>query len=276
MEEISAILNDINLITRVKFDLYDGNFNILHGEGKNMCEFCSLVRLCPECREKCKESDLNAFRRSQETKKAYTYKCHMGLTETVTPIICDGNIVGYIMMGQKLMGEDVDAVKRNVESFPDEKSREKMRDALAKMKFTDIEELNAARKLVEICASYLHMKKLIKYRETPLSVLLDSYIGEHLRDELDVKKMCKEFKMSKSSLYLVSYESFGMGITEYIREKRLGCAKELLRTTEAPISEIAESVGYTDSNYFTKVFKKSTGVTPSKWRGNGMGKITNK
>ena len=53
MEEISSILNDINLITKVKFDLYDKDFNILHGENQNMCEFCRLVRSSPECYKKC-------------------------------------------------------------------------------------------------------------------------------------------------------------------------------------------------------------------------------
>ena len=59
MEEISAILNDINLITKVKFDLYDKDFNILHSDNHNMCGFCSLVRTCPECHKKCQtEKDL--------------------------------------------------------------------------------------------------------------------------------------------------------------------------------------------------------------------------
>lgn len=266
MEEISAILNDINLITKVKFDLYDKDFNNLHGENKNMCSFCNLVRSCPECREKCKESDENGFLRSEKTARAYTYKCHMGLTETVTPIICDDTIVGYIMMGQKLMREDIDKVKSNIESFPDESKREEMLSALEKMKYTSTEELNAICKLVQMCASYLRMKKFIKFRETPPAVLLKNYVDEHLADELDINKMCREFKMSKSSLYILSSRCFGKGITDYIRDRRIEAAKEILVSTDEPVSSVAASVGYVDSNYFTKVFKKYTQKTPSRWR----------
>ena len=107
---------------------------------------------------------------------------------------------------------------------------------------------------------------LIKFRETPPAVLLKNYIAEHISDELDIKKMCREFKMSKSSLYLLSSESFGKGITEYIRGVRIDAAKELLTNTDDPISVIAEKVGYNDSNYFTKVFKKYTAKTPGEWR----------
>ncbi|MGV2794552.1 helix-turn-helix domain-containing protein, partial [Clostridium perfringens] len=47
---------------------------------------------------------------------------------------------------------------------------------------------------------------------------------------------------------------------------RLEKAKERLLTTDDAISDISESVGYSDQSYFTKVFKKMTGVSPSRYR----------
>ena len=276
MEEISAILNDINLITKVKFDLYDKDFKILHGENKNMCGFCSLVRSCPECHKKCMESDRNGFLRSEKTFRAYTYKCHMGLTETVTPIICDDSIVGYIMIGQKLMREDLEEVKRNIEKFPDSTKRDEMLQTLKKMKYTDQDELKAMCNLVEMCASYLRMKKLIKFRETPPEILIKNYVSQNLSEELDMKKLCREFKMSKSSLYILSSNAFGKGITEYVRDKRIEIAMDMLLNTDYPISSVAANVGYSDSNYFTKVFKKYTGKTPIEWRKAQKGHMSKK
>ncbi len=266
MDEISILINDVNLITKVKFDLYDKDFNILHGDNMNMCSFCTLVRTCPECHKKCIESDREGFFHSNQTARVYTYKCHMGLTETVTPIICDGQIVGYLMMGQKLMREDYERVKRNIDLFPDESKRVTMLEMLDKMKYTSREELDAMCNLVEMCASYLHMKKLIKFRETSAEVLLKEYVRRHIADELDIKRLCREFKMSKSSLYLLSRSAFGKGITEYIRDARMETAKELLASTDWSVSTVAEKTGYSDSNYFTKAFKKNCGCTPSAWR----------
>ena len=266
MEEISSILNDINLITKVKFDLYDKDFNILHGENQNMCEFCELVRTCSECYKKCIESDRSGFFNSQNKRCAYTYKCHMGLTENITPIICDESIVGYIVMGQKLMKEDVECVERQIESFPDLSQRASLLDALKKMRYTSKKELDAVCNLVEMCASYLRMKKLIKFRETPVEFLIKNYVDEHISDELDIKTLCRAFKMSKSSLYSLSSEKFGMGITEYVRKVRMETAKDMLLNTEESISTVAERVGYNDSNYFTKVFKKHNNLSPCEWR----------
>lgn len=276
MDEISAILNDINLITKVKFDLYDKDFNILHGEDQNMCRFCSIVRECPECSKKCRDSDRNGFLRSQDTAVPYTYKCHMGLTENVTPIICDDSIVGYIMIGQKLMREDIDRVKENIEGFPDSDKRSAMLAELEKMKYTSGDELNAICNIVQMCVSYLRMKKLIKFRETPPRLLIKNYVEEHLADELDIKMLCRKFGMSKSSLYALSRESFGEGITDYIRDRRIERAKELLVSTDDSIASIAASVGYADSNYFTKVFRRYTQKAPGEWRRTQKGYLTEK
>jgi len=57
-----------------------------------------------------------------------------------------------------------------------------------------------------------------------------------------------------------------MGVTDYVKECRSARARELLSETALPVCAVAERVGYTDTNYFTKVFKKATGKPPSKWR----------
>ena len=264
--EISSIMNDISLITKVKFDLYDKDFNILHGDEGTMCRLCRLVRTVPELHKKCIESDRAGFSCSERKREAYTYKCHMGLTETVTPIIFDGSIVGYIMIGQKLMREDYCAVEANINSLFEGEIKSSMLEALDKMKYTTVEELGAMCNLVKICSSYLQMKKLVKYRDASLAERLEQYISENIAEELDVKRLCKEFVMSKSSLYLLSRNAFGKGITEYVEDVRIERAKELLLSSDEPVSIVAERVGYADSNYFTKVFKKQVGVPPSTWR----------
>ncbi|EHS55916.1 hypothetical protein WG8_4069 [Paenibacillus sp. Aloe-11] len=57
-----------------------------------------------------------------------------------------------------------------------------------------------------------------------------------------------------------------MGIAEHIRSTRIHLAKQLLGDTDAPVYEIAEQVGISDYNYFTKAFKRETGVLPTTYR----------
>jgi two-component system response regulator YesN len=55
-------------------------------------------------------------------------------------------------------------------------------------------------------------------------------------------------------------------LTDYINKTRLENSKMLLKSSDLPISVVALNVGYTDPNYFVKLFKKQYGVTPSEYR----------
>ena len=57
-----------------------------------------------------------------------------------------------------------------------------------------------------------------------------------------------------------------MSLTKYILAIRINKAESLLLTTDMNITEIAISSGFTDANYFSRVFKKETGKSPSKYR----------
>ncbi|MBE6691077.1 MAG: helix-turn-helix domain-containing protein [Ruminococcaceae bacterium] len=266
MEEISALINDINIVTKINCVLYDKDFRLLHNYKDSMCRFCSLVRTDPALAEACRASDLQGMRCALEQKGTYRYQCHMGLTETVTPIFYEDVLVGFMMIGQLLCERDEEAIRARIAALPDGALRQVLLRELVRMRRTEEAELSAMNNVVQMCVSYLRMQKLIQFKETPLSVLLKEYIEANLAEELNVKALCRQFNLSKSSLYLLSNEVFGKGVTDYIRERRVQRAKELLSETALPISAVAEQVGYTDTNYFTKVFKKATGKTPSAWR----------
>jgi two-component system response regulator YesN len=57
-----------------------------------------------------------------------------------------------------------------------------------------------------------------------------------------------------------------MTVTEYIEQQRLVLARQHLAMTTKPIKEIAAEIGYMDQNYFSRVFKKHTGMSPSAYR----------
>ena len=61
-------------------------------------------------------------------------------------------------------------------------------------------------------------------------------------------------------------EELQMNYSDYIASLRIQRAKELLQNEVLSIQEIAEQVGYNDYFYFTKVFKKVQGISPSKYR----------
>ena len=80
--------------------------------------------------------------------------------------------------------------------------------------------------------------------------------------------LSKKYGISISYLSSLIKEELQLSFSEYIASKRVRKAKELLADEKLSIEEIAEQVGYSDYFYFTKVFKKVAGISPSKYRKN--------
>lgn len=93
------------------------------------------------------------------------------------------------------------------------------------------------------------------------------YIHEHYRrSDLSLNLLASEFRLSVSHLSKLFKEHTECNFIDYLMDLRMGKAKELLTETEGLIREIAEQVGYTNVNSFVRIFKKTTGLTPSEYR----------
>ena len=91
-------------------------------------------------------------------------------------------------------------------------------------------------------------------------------IQESYQEEITLQGLAKKYHISESRLSVKLKEMQGMSFTKYLTSKRIQKAKELLADERLSVEQVAEMVGYKDYYYFTKVFKKSTGISPSKYR----------
>lgn len=96
---------------------------------------------------------------------------------------------------------------------------------------------------------------------------LMQYVHEHLTDiDLCLSSAADELN---TSIYVVSRlfkEGFGIGFKEYVITKRLEMAQKLLLTTNNGVTEIARATGFENATYFSTVFRKNFGFSPSKYR----------
>ena len=82
-------------------------------------------------------------------------------------------------------------------------------------------------------------------------------------DTFGCSEFCYGLRMSRSHIHRKLAEEVGLSISNFIKHIRLEKAKELLIKTNYPIYEIANKVGYSDANYFSRSFSKIYGVSPS-------------
>jgi two-component system response regulator YesN len=78
--------------------------------------------------------------------------------------------------------------------------------------------------------------------------------------------MAEQVHMSRSYFSQCFKDIMGKPFNEYVRDKRMEKAKELLVSTQLPILQIAENVGYPNEKYFSRLFRELEGVTPSEYR----------
>ncbi|MCR5507603.1 MAG: response regulator [Lachnospiraceae bacterium] len=93
-----------------------------------------------------------------------------------------------------------------------------------------------------------------------------SDIREHYTEDISLTSLAAKYNISMGHLSNMIKEHLQVNFSDYIASLRIQRAKELLRDDSISIQEIAEIVGYNDYFYFTKVFKKVEGISPSKYR----------
>lgn len=106
--------------------------------------------------------------------------------------------------------------------------------------------------------------KIDSTRDTIRSAI--AYIDQHLKDEITQKDVAAHVHLNPSYLSVLFKEQVNLTFSEYVTRRRIQRAKELVISTNLPIGEIAEEVGYKTAKYFIKTFKEIEGTTPSAYR----------
>ncbi|MFC4077011.1 response regulator transcription factor [Salinithrix halophila] len=92
-----------------------------------------------------------------------------------------------------------------------------------------------------------------------------AYIREHYPDQLTLESVAEHVKMTPYYFSKLMKEECGITFIDYLTHVRIEKAKQLIGEGELSLKEICFAVGYHDPNYFSRVFKKVTGVPPSRY-----------
>ena len=105
---------------------------------------------------------------------------------------------------------------------------------------------------------------LAQYSQTVRKVI--DYINMHLQEPLSLSYLSEKFDKNRSFLSHQFKKETGQTITNFILERRISYATNLLNTTTLSIQEVAEKVGILELNYFSKLFKKQIGMSPTEYK----------
>jgi two-component system response regulator YesN len=95
---------------------------------------------------------------------------------------------------------------------------------------------------------------------------VSSLIHEFYRNGITLEEIGYKLNMTPEYLGTLFHREMGITFSAYMKNCRISKAKELLCSTQLKLYEISERVGYTDSKYFSKVFREITGQLPNEYR----------
>lgn len=120
------------------------------------------------------------------------------------------------------------------------------------------------RKVIKDFFAYMH--KVEAENVDPFLKVL-RFLQTHYKDsDLSIQFIASQFDFAPNYLCALFKKRTDKTINQYITTLRIEKAKELLRSSNKKLCDIAQEVGYTDGKYFTKVFLKATGISPKQYR----------
>jgi AraC-like DNA-binding protein len=92
-----------------------------------------------------------------------------------------------------------------------------------------------------------------------------NFLKTNINNNISFEDVCRFSNLGKTNLKMIFKEKTGTSVMEYYKSLKIGEAKNLIRETDLNFTQISEKLGYTSIHYFSRHFKKVTGMTPSEY-----------
>lgn len=256
--------------------------NILDPQGRDIClfenhpPFCRAINDLPEGHERCVACDAWKVKNYSADGGFQFYRCHAGICEAVMPLYDKSHPLAYLIFGCFL--DDSPIEQQWADSRPRlgwyPGSMEELRRAFFQFRQYSAKELRAYSETLEALSAYIQLKGMIQATGRTDLQRLELYLDQHYMEKLSLASISEQLHIGRTKLCRLAKElSGGRTLSHLIAQRRISAAKALLLQNDMPISAVAEAVGISDYNYFSRVFRSVTGLTPRAFRENGQRQV---
>ena len=249
--------------------------NILDPQGRdiNLFErhppFCGAINKQAEGHQRCVACDRWKIQHYSAEKGFQFYRCHAGICEEVMPLYDKNHPLAYLVFGCYLDDSPIDRQwehsRSRLDWYPG--GAEALKPAFFQFRQYSASDLKAYSELLEALAAYIQLKGMISSAEQTDLQKLERYLDEHYMEKLSLETISAQLHVGRTKLCRLAKELSGGGtLSGLIAQRRINAAKDLLARSDLPISAVAEAVGISDYNYFSRIFRAVTGTTPRNFR----------
>lgn len=267
-KELLVLLQDFYCLTGLRAVVFDSFGMEVLSYPPELPAYCRLIRSVPNGKTGCYLCDQAACRKATRQKQTVIYPCHAGLIEVITPIQINDAVVGFLLLSHIVQGADEqgewDYAQKCCGAY--KVDADALREAYNALPRTPYPVLKSASDLLALAAAALYQKGLTRLAADSMQEKLSRYLAGHLHEELTSEALCQALSISRTGLYYLSRQTYGCGIHEQITRLRVQKAMKLLGDTSLSNAQGGQQVGFPDDNYFYRVFRKQTGLTPRQYR----------
>lgn len=267
-KRLQQLTDSMYTLTGIRASIFDA-------DGRPIClsrdnaPFCALINACPEGRRRCEACDREAVLGQKGRAAPFFYRCHAGVCQAVIPICQGSTTLAYMVFGELLdlsdLGQQWRQAAKALDWYPGD--QETLHRAFVQFRRYSEEELNAYVKVISALAAYIQLEGIIQVSEQTDLQRLERYLDQHYTEKLSLESIAAELNIGRTKLCALAKRlSGGSTLSRMITDRRITAAKKLLCQGDMPICAVAEAVGVSDYNYFTKLFRTATGMTPSAYR----------
>lgn len=279
MKEITDYLrflsNTYNL--EVSFHPIEGHYDfVLQSHISESCTHKSLlcrqiINVGSDMHNRCIQHHIKCFNLCKKNEVSIS-TCFAGVSFLIFPVYKEKKLAGYLSVGSYY--QDKNSALKSLKLFCKEEKLDY--DLLSKVYDNSVSEFNYSIDFIKtiinpVCSmleiAYIQGQAMTIHKDDDtFYIRILSYIKNHYTQNISSEKIAKQHNCSVSYLSHFFKKHCGISLPEYINFLRINDAKTLLEITDMNIQEISYSVGYSSSNYFSNVFKKSTGLSPKAYR----------
>ncbi len=195
-----------------------------------------------------------------------SYTCHAGMREATAPLIVEEELVGFVMLGQ-FRSQAAPAVSPYAEEWRLKQNNDELQREFENTQTFPEEKIEALLSMFRHMLVLIMSGQLIHHKDYDLVQPIIEYIRANPHVTLSLEEAARMTGRSPSTVTRLFKKITGRSFKQYQVWFRLEKASTLLVTApNRPITEIAQSIGFDDPLYFSRVFNKHVGTSPSEYR----------
>ncbi len=234
-------------------------------KGMGASSLCSFIRQDLGLLHQCRLCDDEKRVLCANTRQTLTYKCHAGLTESIAPIYALDELIGFIMIGQIRSSRKIS--KTLLGKCANVRQRVYLQKVFDNQPYIDSIRLKNILRLFSLLVGYIIKSNLISIKRNLILSKALTYIESNMDKAITLNNVALHCGRSRSTITHLFSREMKKSFRRYVIDKKLDRAETILKERpELSIGEVADSLSFCDQFYFSKIYKKIKGTTPSKSR----------